>query len=79
MHTKGRITVVEKIQIQFLYVRFAVHLTIIETYIEIYMQVRMLWPLATTTIQPFVCISNLNLIVKYNSLFHSHELWSSLV
>ena len=53
--------------------KFVVHrgndnLTFIETYIEIYMQVRMLCPLATTTIRPFVCIIDLNLIVKYNSL-----------
>ena len=53
--------------------KFVVHrgnenLTFSETYIEIYMKVRMLRPLATTTIQLFVCIIDLNLIVKYNSL-----------
>ena len=44
------------------------NLTFIETYIEIYMQVRMVCPLATTTIWTFVCIIDLNLKVKYNSL-----------
>ena len=53
--------------------KFVVHrgndnLAFIEKYIEIYMQERMLCPLATTTIQPFLCIFDLNLIVKYNSL-----------